>query len=116
MLWMERRNAQPLGRLTGRLQRERVRSSRQALSALNEVAMTKLTKQEQLAIEAVAKHFSATWEKGEDPPDAYVTIAKRRIAVEITTIMQRIVDRDGITKPRLRYDRVALRFVRDMQS
>ena len=78
--------------------------------------MAKLTKQEQLAIEAVAKHFSATWEKGEDPPDAYVTIAGRRIAVEITTIMQRIVDRNGINKPRLRYDRVALRFVRDMQS
>jgi hypothetical protein len=80
------------------------------------VAMAKLTKQEQLAIEAVAKHFSATWEKGEDPPDAYVTIARRRTAVEITTIMQRIVDRNGINKPRLRYDRVALRFVRDMQS
>ena len=78
--------------------------------------MTKLTKQEQLAIEAVAKHFSATWEKGEDPPDAYVTIARRRIAVEITTIMQRIVDRNGITKPRLRYDRVALAFVRGLQS
>jgi hypothetical protein len=78
--------------------------------------MSKLGKRERLAIEAVARHFSATWEEGEGPPDAYVTMAGRRIAVEITTIMQRIADRNGITKPRLRHDRVALRFVRDMQS
>ena len=33
--------------------------------------MRDLKKQERTAIEAVARRFSATWEKGSDPPDAY---------------------------------------------
>jgi hypothetical protein len=49
--------------------------------------MSKLRKREQAAIEAVARHFSATWEIGkEDSPDAYVTIAGKQIAVEVTAI------------------------------
>jgi hypothetical protein len=74
-----------------------------------------LRKQEQAAVEALAGHFSATWEKGEDPPDAYVTIAEKRIAVEVATIKQRIAERGGPTKARLRFDRVALGFVRGLQ-
>ena len=76
--------------------------------------MSELRKQEQAAIEAVARHFSATWEKGgEDSPDAYVTIAGKRIAVEVTAIKRRIAD---LTKPRLRFDRVALRLVGGLQA
>src|SRR5262249_5743688 len=37
-----------------------------------------LRKREQAAIEAVAGHFSATWEKGEGPPDAYIASARKR--------------------------------------
>ena len=49
--------------------------------------MSKLRKREQAAIEAVARHFSATGEIGkEDSPDAYVTIAGKQIAVEVTAI------------------------------
>jgi hypothetical protein len=48
-----------------------------------EERMNELRKQEQAAIEAVAGHFSATWEKGEGPPDAYIAIGGKRIAVEI---------------------------------
>jgi len=75
-----------------------------------------LRKQKQAAVEAVARHFSATWEKGEDPPDAYLTIARKRIAVEVTTIKPRIAHRGGLTKPRLRFDRVALGLVRRLQA
>ena len=76
-----------------------------------------MRKQEQAAIEAVARHFSATWEKGgEDSPDAYVTIAGKRIAVEVTAINQRIAERGDLTKPRLRFDRVALRLVGGLQA
>jgi hypothetical protein len=79
--------------------------------------MSKLRKQEQAAIEAVARRFSATWEKGDgDSPDAYVTIAGKRIAVEVTAIKQRIAERGDLTKPRLRLDRVALRLVGDLQA
>ena len=78
--------------------------------------MSGLGKRARAALEAVARHFSATWEKGEAPPDAYLTIAGKRIAVEVTTTKQRIADRGGLTKPRLRFDRVALRFVRRLQE
>jgi hypothetical protein len=78
--------------------------------------MSELRKQERAAIEAIARHFSATWEKGEAPPDAYLTIARKRIAVEVATIKQRIADRDGLTTPRLRFDRVALGLVRRLQA
>jgi len=77
--------------------------------------MNELKNQEKAAIEAVAGHFSATWEKGEGPPDAYIVIGERRIAVEITTIRQRLVNRGISTKPRLRFDRVAIGFVRRLQ-
>jgi hypothetical protein len=78
--------------------------------------MSGLGKRERAALEAVARHFSATWEKGEAPPDAYLTIARKRIAVEVTTTKQRIAGRGGLTKPRLRFDRVALRVIRRLQA
>ena len=74
--------------------------------------MSKLRNQEQAAIEIVARHFSGTWEKGDgDSPDAYVTIAGKRIAAEVTAIKQRIAERGDLTRPRLRFDRVALGLV-----
>jgi hypothetical protein len=74
--------------------------------------------QEQAAIEAVARHFSATWEKrGDDSPDAYLTIAGKRISIDITAIKPRIAHRGGaIAKPRLRFDRVALAFIGRLQA
>jgi hypothetical protein len=78
--------------------------------------MSGLRKHERAALEAVARHFSATWEKGEGPPDAYLTIARKRVAVEVTTIKQRIADPGGRTTPRLRFDRVALGLVRRLQA
>jgi len=75
-----------------------------------------MRKPEKAAIEAVAKHFSATWERGENPPDTYFTIAGKRIAVEVTTVKQRVAGRADLAKPGLRFDRVALRFVRRLQD
>ena len=78
--------------------------------------MSELKKQEQVAIEAVARHFSATWEKGEYPPDAYVEFAGQWIAVAVTTIKQRTADQGRLTKARLRFDRVALGLLRSLQD
>ena len=78
--------------------------------------MSGLGKRARAALEAVARQFSATWEKGEAPPDAYLTIARKRIAVEVTTTKRRIADRGALTIPRPRFDRVALRFVRRLQE
>lgn len=70
-----------------------------------------MRKQKQAAIEAIARYFSATWEMGENPPDAYLMLARQRIALEVATIKPRFV-----SKPRLRFDRVALGFVRRLQA
>src|SRR5215470_2216174 len=76
--------------------------------------MSESTKQQRAAVEAVARNFSATWETGKSPPDAWLTIAGRQIAVEVTTLKQRTADQG--TMPRLRFDRVALGLVRRLQT
>src|SRR3981081_2245808 len=68
--------------------------------------MRDLTKQERTAIEAVARRFSATWEKGSDPPDAYLMVAGKRVAVDITTLKRRGPGQVKDAKPRLRFHKV----------
>jgi hypothetical protein len=64
-----------------------------------------LKKQERAAIEAVARRFSATWEKESDPPDAYIMVAGKRVVVDITTLKRRGTGQDNAAKPRLRFDK-----------
>jgi hypothetical protein len=79
--------------------------------------MGELRKQEQPAIEAVARHFNATWEKGgKDWPDAYLIIAGKRIAVEVMAIREPLAERDGLRKPRLRFDKSVLRTIGRLQA
>ena len=78
--------------------------------------MSELKKLDQAAIEAVARHFSATWEKGENPPDAYIKSARRRVAVEVAAIKQGIADRGALTEPRLRCDKVAVALVERLRD
>jgi hypothetical protein len=73
-----------------------------------------LNQREQAAIEALARHFSATWETGEAPPDAYLAVAGKRVAVDVAAIERKMPRRGA--KPRLRFDRVALRFVEGLQA
>ena len=61
--------------------------------------MRDLKKQERAAIEAVVRRFSATWEKGDDPPDAYIMVAGKRVAVDITTLKRRALAK--VTSPSL---------------
>jgi hypothetical protein len=78
--------------------------------------MHDLTRQERTAIEAVARRFSATWEKGSDPPDAYITLAGKRVAVDITTLKRRATGQSNTDKPRLRFDKVATRLIEGLQA
>ncbi|MGD0141927.1 MAG: hypothetical protein ABSC92_02085 [Rhizomicrobium sp.] len=75
--------------------------------------MSKLKKREHVAVEAVAKHFFARWEEGEDASCAAFSIAGKRIAVEIATAKPRITD---LTKPRLRFDKVVTRVTTRLQA
>ena len=79
--------------------------------------MSQLGEQEQAAIEAVARRFSASWEEADgESPDAYLTIAEERIALDVTAIDQMVAERGGLAKPRLRFDQVALRLVRGLRA
>ena len=78
--------------------------------------MSDLSRQERTAIEAVARRFSATWEKGSDPPDAYIMVAGKRVAVDITTLKRRGTGQGNATKPRLRFDKVATRLIERLQA
>jgi hypothetical protein len=78
--------------------------------------MRDLKKQERTAIEAVARRFSATWEKGSDPPDAYLIVAGKRVAIDITTLKWRDTLTINVAKPRLRFDKVATRLIERLQA
>ena len=78
--------------------------------------MRELKKQERSAIEAVARRFSATWDKGSDPPDAYLIVAGKRVAADFTTLNRRGTGQSNAPKPRLRFDKVATRVIERLQA
>jgi hypothetical protein len=75
-----------------------------------------LKKQQQTAIEAVARRFSATWEKGSDPTHAFIMVAGKRVAVDIATLKPRGTGQGSAAKLRLRFDKVATRLVERLRS
>jgi hypothetical protein len=78
--------------------------------------MRDLRKRERAAIEAVARKFSATWEKGNDPSDAYLMVAGKRVAVDVATLERRGTRQGSAAKPRLRFDKVATRLMERLQA
>jgi len=72
-----------------------------------------LTKQQQAALEAVARHVSAQWETGESPSTASIVLAGRRIALDVATMRPAIAN---LQKPRLRFDKVVLRLMSRLQD
>ena len=63
------------------------------------------------ALDAVARHFSGTWDPGAGSGAAFVSIAGKRIPVAVAVVNQRFFE-----KPHLRFDRVALRLVRNLRG
>jgi hypothetical protein len=78
--------------------------------------MRDLKKQERTAIEAAARRFSASWEKGSDPSDAYFMVAEKRVAVDVTTLKPRGAGQSNAAKPRLRFDKVATGLIQRLQA
>ena len=78
--------------------------------------MSELKNHERTAIGAVARRFSATWEKGSDPSDACILVAGKRVALDITTLKRRGRGQGNAAKPRLRFDKVATRIITRMQA
>jgi hypothetical protein len=74
------------------------------------------TRIEQTAIQAVARHFSAPLEQGGGPGNACLTVAGKRIALVASAIESRAALRAKVTRPRLRFDRVALGLVARLRT
>jgi len=69
------------------------------------------------AIQAVAGRFSAAWQTcNAGAPAGFLTIDGERIAVEIAVIAPRKTAPDSPTRPRLRFDRVALGFMARLRA
>ncbi len=78
--------------------------------------MRDLRPPERAALDAVARRLSATWEEGGDSADAHLTVAGRRIAVDVATLERRDTDRDDPAKVRLRFDKVVIRLMERLQA
>jgi hypothetical protein len=75
-----------------------------------------MRKQEQVAIGLVARHYSAMWETDGTPPESYVSIAGKRILIDVTNAGQNNAKWSGSAKARLRFDRVAVGLVRRLKD
>lgn len=53
---------------------------------MSERRMSDVKKQGRTDVEAVARQFSAKWEEGSDPSNACIRVARKRVAVDITTL------------------------------
>jgi hypothetical protein len=78
--------------------------------------MRDLKQRERTALETVARRFSARWEKGSDPPGAYIMVAGKRVALDIATLKRRGNGQGNAAKPRLRFDKVATRLIERLQT
>ena len=70
---------------------------------------------EVFVIDAVAQAFSGTWTPGENPPDAYLLVGSRSIAVEISTLAQQVTG-DREFRPRLSDDKAAIAMVKELNA
>jgi hypothetical protein len=68
-----------------------------------------MRRDEEFAINSLAKVYSGTWCPGENPPDAYLILGSRNIPVEISTLTQHVTDERG-THSRLTDDLATVRF------
>src|SRR5580658_4776157 len=75
------------------------------------VRMTGLKLQERTTIEAVARRFSATWEKRSDPPGAYIMVAGKPNAFDRPTLPRPRTGQGNGGKPGLRLDKGPKKFI-----
>ena len=79
--------------------------------------MSEFSKAERSAIKAVTRHFSPKLESGDgSPPVAYMTVDRRRVALDVALIVERRPSQKRVEKARLREDVVARRVLRDIEA
>jgi hypothetical protein len=78
--------------------------------------LSALSKREQAAIEAVAGRLAARYEETEATSGVTFLIGGQKIAVEVSTVRLPVVDGAVLARPRLRFDKVAIRLVKHVQT
>lgn len=78
--------------------------------------MRNLNERERIAIEAVARRFSATWEKDGDHSGAAIMAGGKRVAIRIATLKLRGIGQSKDAKLRLRFDKVATTVVERLRG
>lgn len=67
-------------------------------------------------MDAVARRFSATWQEDSGPANAVLTVAGKRVAVALTCLKPRGFGQPDAPRVRLRFDKVATRFLETLQA
>lgn len=69
---------------------------------------------EEYVLSVLQKHYGGEIIEGEDPPDAYLIFGDRKIAVEVTRLVEQVVDESGNRVSRMAHDIPALEFADDL--
>lgn len=80
------------------------------------MASSKLRPDEQFVMNCLAERFAGRWRDGENPPDAYLAVMGKEVAVEVTTLTQHVRNRRGQSVPRLFEDSTALRVIHELNE
>lgn len=78
--------------------------------------MKDLKRQQLTDIEAIARRFSATLEKGNSSCEAYVTIAGKRVPVDMRILKRHRTGQGDGAKPQLRFDKVVTRLMEHLRA
>lgn len=76
------------------------------LSPLNCDVMfgTKMNPNEIYVLERLQSKFGGEYHKGENPPDAHLCIEDKKIAVEVTRLVEQVMDKKGNLVSRMKHD------------
>ncbi len=73
-----------------------------------------LREDEEFVAQALSEHFSGSWDEGQDPPDIYLSYNEKKIAVEISTLTQHVINDEGRFIPRLSQDTGVIRLCEEL--
>ena len=71
---------------------------------------------EEFVLNALVGYFGGVFIDGEDPPDAYLLLDSRRIAVEVSMLVQQLVDKNGNQRSRFKDDIPAVNLANDLDD
>jgi len=71
---------------------------------------------EEYVLKVLAKEFGGEYEPGEDPPDGYLMLPNRRVAVEVSRLIENVTNQASETYPRLKDDASSEKMVSELDA